>query len=71
MRFRTYEEADALAVKAGQSRLRTEARLIALPLLTRLSFVVDAKEQTEFNGVVFERLRMSKALAAQEPEATP
>jgi putative acetyltransferase len=64
-------ELESLAVKAGQSRLRTEASLIALPLFTRLGFVVEAKELAELKGVVFERFRMSKELAAGEPPATP
>lgn len=64
-------ELEKLAASAGQSRLRTEASVIAQPLFTRLGFVVDAQELAEFQGVVFERLRMSKELAAREPEATP
>ena len=63
-------ELEKLAGKAGQSRLRTEASLIAQPLFTKLGFVADSKELVEFQGVVFERLRMSKELTAREPEAT-
>ncbi len=55
-------ELEKLAVQAGQSRLRTEASLIAQSLFTRLGFVVEARERAEFNGVVFERVRMSKEL---------
>jgi putative acetyltransferase len=64
-------ELEKLAARAGQSKLRTEASLIAQPLFARLGFVVEAQERTEFRGVAFERLRMSKELAAHGLEAIP
>jgi len=64
-------ELENRAACAGQSRLRTEASRIALPLFTRLGFAVDSKELTEFNGVVFERFRMSKELARERFATTP
>lgn len=57
-------ELENRAVKAGQSRLRAEASRIALPLFTRLGFVVEGKERVEFRGVMFERFRLYKELTS-------
>jgi putative acetyltransferase len=54
---------EALAVEAGETRLRTEASVVARPFFLKLGFTVDEEEVVDYGGVLFTRFRMSKNLA--------
>lgn len=58
------------AREPGQTRIRTEASLLARPLFSKLGYSIDAREESEYRGVVFTRFRMSKQLTSTSTTST-